>query len=345
MKLRELIDIGALRELCADFTEITGMATAILDFEGNILVASGWQDICTKYHRVNPASACRCSESDTLLAGGLREGEKYNVYNCKNGLTDVAVPIIVAGEHVGNLFTGQFFFEAPDQERFARQADEFGFDKGAYLDALSRVPIFTEDKVRTMMGFLVHLAQLVGSMGLSRELLYRESQRKQILFEQSPDGVLIIDPHTARLVEFNTAAHTQLGYTREEFGKLKIFDINAKENSEKTKGRIEEVLKSGRADYETLQRTKGGEVRHVHVTAQTVDVFGEKVYQCVWRDITEQRRAEQALRESEENYRQLFDAESDALFLIDNETGRILQANRAARDLYGYPRRPQEWTR
>ncbi|MDF1552051.1 MAG: PAS domain S-box protein [Deferrisomatales bacterium] len=49
------------------------------------------------------------------------------------------------------------------------------------------------------------------------------------------------------------------------------------------------------------------------------------------------RKASETLRESEENYRQLFDAESDALFLIDNENGRILQANLAASDLYGYP--------
>lgn len=53
-------------------------------------------------------------------------------------------------------------------------------------------------------------------------------------------------------------------------------------------------------------------------------------------DITERKLAEEALRESEENYRQLFDAESDAIFLIENATGQILQANRAACSLYGY---------
>lgn len=49
-------------------------------------------------------------------------------------------------------------------------------------------------------------------------------------------------------------------------------------------------------------------------------------------------RSEEALRESEEKYRQLFEAESDALFLIDNETGQILQANMAASAMYGYPK-------
>jgi len=53
-------------------------------------------------------------------------------------------------------------------------------------------------------------------------------------------------------------------------------------------------------------------------------------------DITDRKQAEEALRVSEENYRVLFEMESDAIFLIDNATGRILQANPAACALYGY---------
>jgi PAS domain S-box-containing protein len=55
-------------------------------------------------------------------------------------------------------------------------------------------------------------------------------------------------------------------------------------------------------------------------------------------EIVRQKRAEQALRESENRYRQLFEAESDAVFLIDNQTGRILEANSAAEAMYGYSR-------
>jgi PAS domain S-box-containing protein len=56
------------------------------------------------------------------------------------------------------------------------------------------------------------------------------------------------------------------------------------------------------------------------------------------RDVTERKRAQEALSRAEEKYRQLFDLESDAIFLIDNETGRILEANNAASLLYGYTR-------
>jgi PAS domain S-box-containing protein len=55
-------------------------------------------------------------------------------------------------------------------------------------------------------------------------------------------------------------------------------------------------------------------------------------------DITERKRAENALLESEEKYRQLFDLEADAILLVDKETGNLIEANRVAESLYGYSR-------
>lgn len=187
MKFVEFVDISELRELCESFTALSGAVTAILDLEGNILVATGWQDICSCFHRVNPQTARRCTESDTVLAGQLKKGEPYNVYKCKNGLVDVAVPIIIGGEHVANFFTGQFFFHPPDYEQFAVQAEEFGFDKGSYLEALHKVPVFSEQHVRTMMEFFMCLARIIGEMGLAgkrREESNRELRKHQEYLER-----------------------------------------------------------------------------------------------------------------------------------------------------------------
>lgn len=177
MKLSELVDIEELRKLCECFTKLHRSVTAILDLEGNILVATGWQDICTCFHRVNPSTASRCLESDTILAGQLMQGQQYNVYKCKNGLVDVAVPIIIEGEHIANFFTGQFFFEPPNKEFFIRQAEEFGFDKDSYINALNKVPIFSEDQIRALMEFFTHLTQMISKMGLANKLLH-ESQKQ-----------------------------------------------------------------------------------------------------------------------------------------------------------------------
>ena len=64
----------------------------------------------------------------------------------------------------------------------------------------------------------------------AEQKLQEAEKRYHALFNQAPLGVLVIDPQTAKPVEFNDVAHTQLGYSREEFSKLCISDFEAKEN-------------------------------------------------------------------------------------------------------------------
>lgn len=168
VSLKELLDISAFRDLSESYTRLTGMPTAILDLEGEIIIASGWQRICTEFHRKNPITSSRCLESDTALANRLAKGEPYNIYKCRNGLVDVAVPIIIEDRHLGNLFAGQFFFESPDIDFFTKQAEEFNFDKGAYLDALSKVPVLSADKVKRMMNYLTNLTVVIGNSGMDK---------------------------------------------------------------------------------------------------------------------------------------------------------------------------------
>ncbi|MCX6914434.1 MAG: PAS domain S-box protein [Verrucomicrobia bacterium] len=119
--------------------------------------------------------------------------------------------------------------------------------------------------------------------------------RYRALFDQSPDGIVIIDPATARIVDFNTTAHQQLGYSCEEFARLSVLDLEAAETSEETRERIAKVVREGHDDFETRQRTKQGELRHIHVTAQIVESAGRPIYHCIWRDITERKRAEERI--------------------------------------------------
>ncbi len=190
----DLVDISKLQEQFESFTKMTNAVTAILDLEGNILVATGWQDICTRFHRVNPATAARCHESDTILAGRLNEGQPYNVYKCKNGLVDVAVPIIVGCRHVANFFTGQFFFSPPDKEYFIRQAEEFGFDRDAYLKALDRVPVFSEAQVTNMMGFFSSLTSMIGESGLARqELKNHRDHLEELVSERTAELAMAME--------------------------------------------------------------------------------------------------------------------------------------------------------
>ena len=177
--LTEIYDFNELQSLCESFTKVSGVVTAILDLEGNVHVATGWQPICTKFHRVHPDTAALCTESDTVLAGQLKSGMKYNVYKCKNGLMDVAMPIIVDGYHVGNFFTGQFFTEEPDIEFFRNQAKKYGFNENEYLDALANVPVFSEEQIKVNLTFLVQLTEIVGNIGLKNLVSVEHGQRQE----------------------------------------------------------------------------------------------------------------------------------------------------------------------
>jgi two-component system cell cycle sensor histidine kinase/response regulator CckA len=117
----------------------------------------------------------------------------------------------------------------------------------------------------------------------------------RLLFEHAPYGIVIVDPHTARFVEFNKTAHRQLGYSREEFAKLSIPDIEVIESPEETLKHIENVIREGRSDFETMHRTQQGEIRNIRVTAQMTKISGHAVYHCVWRDITERKQIEEEL--------------------------------------------------
>ncbi len=167
------------------------------------------------------------------------------------------------------------------------------------------------------------------------QTLEAEAVRRRILFDESPDGILVIDQQTAGFVEFNTAAHTQLGYSREEFAQLHIFDIEAQETADETRAHIGEVIQNGKSDFETLQYTKQGERRNIHVTAQIVKIMRQPVYYCTWRDITERKLAEEKLRESEEQYRFLVDNTSDFIARFDRN-GVVLFASGASYRFNGY---------
>jgi|MudIll2142460700_1097286.scaffolds.fasta_scaffold02507_6 PAS domain S-box-containing protein len=157
--------------------------------------------------------------------------------------------------------------------------------------------------------------------------------RYRTLFEQSPDGILILDTE-GRILEFNEAAHRELGYSREEFAGLHISDIDPFETPEEIRGSIQDVLNKGRAQFEVRHRAKDGEIRDVQVITQTIVLCGRTVFHTIWRDITERKRSETALRESEGRYRALAEAAQDSIFIIDRDD-RIQYINRFGAMLLG----------
>jgi len=166
--LTDLIDLDQMQRLLDHFCDAMGIASAVIDLKGHVLIGARWQRICTDFHRPNERTCSRCIESDTLLAGRLKQGERFSMYQCPNGLIDAASPIVIEGRHRANMFIGQFLIGPADETFFRRQAAEFGFDETSYLEALSRVPHVPKEKLPAILGFLTSCAELIGTMGLER---------------------------------------------------------------------------------------------------------------------------------------------------------------------------------
>jgi PAS domain S-box-containing protein len=181
---------------------------------------------------------------------------------------------------------------------------------------------------------------LTGSCGVTSDITERkraesalaeQTARHRILFEQSPDGIVAVDPETDRILEFNNAAHEQLGYSREEFAALNLSDIAADRTPEQIHEVTERATREGRIDFEGRHRRKQGEQRIVRVTVQRTEVLGRSLLLSVWRDVTERRHAEAQLRKLSRAVEQ-----SPASIVITNLAAEIEYVNPEFTRLTGY---------
>jgi PAS domain-containing protein len=168
IELTKLIDAKVIQSLMNDFYRLAHIPMGLNDLKGNVLVSAGWQEICTKFHRVNPEACKHCVESDINLSTGVALGE-YKLYKCKNNMWDVVTPIMVEGQHVGNIFSGQFFFddEPLDYEFFRLQARKYGFNEEEYIAALKKAPRLSREAVDTSMTFFMTFANMISQLSYS----------------------------------------------------------------------------------------------------------------------------------------------------------------------------------
>lgn len=228
--LSDIMDLDLLRPIMEDFNRLTGIANAVIDIEGNVLAGTGWQDICTQFHRCHPDTLNNCLESDIKLSKGIPEGT-FKVYRCKNNLWDMATPIMLGGRHLGNLFIGQYLQkgEVPDENLFREQARQYGFEEYKYFEALARVPRIDPGQVDDIMAFFSKFAQMISSMGLKtiqlsralseqkrveNELRESEALQKQML-QRIDTAVLIIDAETHIIEHTNKKALDMLESTED----------------------------------------------------------------------------------------------------------------------------------
>jgi len=343
-RLEELIDIKKVQPLLENFSRITGIVTALLDLDGNILISAGWRDICTKFHRVCPETAKRCTESDTILAGAMAEGKKYAVYECLNGLIDIAVPILVEGKHLGNIFSGQFLFAAPDRERFREQAAEFGFDEVTYLEALDRVPIFSEGEVKAAADFLLNLTRILAEMGLDRieqletqKALEESENRYRAIAEDMPVMICRFLPG-GEIVYINKVYCEYFGKSVDELIGSNFSLLIPEADRETVMANLSALTPESPTQLnEHKVIVAGGEIRWQRWNNRAIFNSEGKIvsYQSVGEDVTDQRSAEEELKDEKEFTETALNTLED-IFYVFNLEGGFIRWNERLKEVSGY---------
>lgn len=170
----------------------------------------------------------------------------------------------------------------------------------------------------------------------STEELIASEMKYRSLFEHASDAILIIDINTLRVIDANEVAINTLGYRRSELMQLTLLELEAKGEQLDTSEQLSNLEIYNHVTYEHVVRDRKGHALQVEINAHKVNYGMHQVYQFVVRDITNRKKTEQALRESEQRYRQMFENNQAIKLVINVEQYKIEAANLAAARFYGY---------
>jgi diguanylate cyclase (GGDEF)-like protein/PAS domain S-box-containing protein len=146
------------------------------------------------------------------------------------------------------------------------------------------------------------------------------------LIDKTNDAIEIIDPATGHFLDVNNRACQDIGYSREELLNMSVFEIDPQTTSEIFSKNMEALLSTGEMTLESLHKRKDGTVFPVEVGLKYVQLDKDYLVAVV-RDITERKKIEDKLIESEERYRAFFELAVDAFVVVDAETGIIIACN------------------
>jgi len=167
----------------------------------------------------------------------------------------------------------------------------------------------------------------------------KESAEKlRSIFDSSPDAITVSDLN-GKIIDCNQAKVRGHGFSsKDELIGKSILELVSPKDRQKALLCMQEIAKKGlskNAEWTFLSRD--GREFPVECAASVLkDAVGNPIgFVTITKDITERKKMEEVLKESEEKYRTQFEEALDAIFLADAETGIILDVNRAALELVG----------
>ncbi len=156
----------------------------------------------------------------------------------------------------------------------------------------------------------LHIKRLTDKLILHKSILRKTIREKRIklrdkeamfrvLFEQSPNSLVLLDAKTGKILHFNENACTTLGYSWDEFKNLEMSDIEAVDAKNKFSDHMENIIAKGYDSFETKHVTKDGNILNILFKAKVFFLKEKSFIHSVWIDITERKLAEEQQKKLE----------------------------------------------
>jgi PAS domain S-box-containing protein len=187
--------------------------------------------------------------------------------------------------------------------------------------------------------------KVVGLIGISRDITERKraeetlkesEERFSVAFRVNPAPMTLSTVDDGVVLDVNDRWLSMLGYARDEMIGQKSANLPIWADYEARASFIRKFLKEGFLRGESVQlRTKSGEIRDTLWSAELVKYRGREVVLSLLYDITERKRAEEALQESEERFRLMVETTQDIIYTVD-ERGFLTYVNPTTERIMGY---------
>ncbi len=212
-----------------------------------------------------------------------------------------------------------------------RHADQGGF---RWLEC--RLTNLLEHPV--LRGIVINWRDVTDRKNAEAALL--QTERSLALFRQivdrASDGIEVLDPETGRVLDINDTACAMHGYTREEYLELHIPQVDPTVSDPADWTRAVQIMRTtGFLLHQGLHRRKNGTYFPVEVSCTSLQLDREYIVAIV-RDVTERKRIEEAIRESESRLRLLLENLENVAVQAYESDGTVTFWNKASEILYGY---------
>ncbi len=212
------------------------------------------------------------------------------------------------------------------------------------------VPIMRDDLIVAILGvankpsdytdrdveLVTYYAELAWEVA-ERKQAEKTLRRYQLLSNHANDAMFFIHPADGRILDANLAAQLLYGYSIEQFCTMTVADLRLPNDTARIPGQLARAATHGIC-FETVHRHQDGHSFPVEISSHGAEIEGRQLLLSIVRDISGRKQTEQALRESEQRYRALFEAARDAILIIDSVTGCFVNCNQPALKLFSATR-------